>query len=300
MTMHATSPWRPTFWTAVFSLCIALLGAAHAASAPLLTAVYPNLNGNGKDNLGYRVLELALQKSGDPYKLTVDKQAMNDDRARQELDHGRISVADFGSGADFEERFSAIYFPIDRGLLGYRLAIIAQSSVAAFAEITSLEDLRKFTAGQGLGWSNNVIMEAAGIRVQPGPTLASLFPMLEAGRFDFLPLGLNEVYGFLDEYKSVAPQLVVDTHVVLIYRFARLFYVKKDNLALRDLLLDGLAKSFNDGSFQKLLSSDPAIQTAIERAKLSKRTAIVIDNPTMTGALKSIPEKYFFKPAEFK
>ncbi len=43
------------------------LGGARAARAQVATpVVYPNLNGHGVDNLGYRVLELALQRSGKP------------------------------------------------------------------------------------------------------------------------------------------------------------------------------------------------------------------------------------------
>ncbi|MES2933411.1 MAG: hypothetical protein V4805_07990 [Pseudomonadota bacterium] len=261
---------------------------------------YPNLNGNAENNLGYRMLDLALKKSGHPYKLKLNLNAVNDERARAMLASGEIDIADFGSGAEFEKKFDALYFPIDQGLLGYRLAIIHESKIDEFSKINSLQDLRKYTAGQGFGWSNNVIMDKARIRVNTGPTLESLFPMLEGGRFDFLPLGLNEVYGFADQYKAKAPHAVVDSHIVLIYRFARLFYVKHGNRELHDIVLAGLKKAFDDGSFQGLLNYDPAIRSAIERANLKARVAIVIDNPIMSDAFKKIPEKYFFNPGSFK
>ncbi|MDZ7938539.1 MAG: hypothetical protein U5M53_09775 [Rhodoferax sp.] len=204
------------------------LGGLRAARAQSPVAVtYPNLNGNGTDNLGYRMLELALSRCGRPYTLTVHPLSVNDERARAMLRRGEINVVDFGSGAEFETAFNAIYFPIDRGLLGYRLSLIHYTLTNDFSRINNLAQLRQYRAGQGLGWSNNIIiMQTAGIPVVTGPTLESLFPMLEAKRFDYLPLGLNEVYGFSEQYGDYAPSMVVDEHLLLVYRFARLFYVR--------------------------------------------------------------------------
>jgi len=272
------------------ALCLASLGA----TAQPLQVVYPDLNGNGAHNFGYRALELALQKSGQPYQLSVLSGAVNDERARAQLQQGEISIADFGAGAEFESNFSAIYFPIDRGLLGFRLFLIRQPRVAEFAKINNLQDLRGFSAGQGLGWSNITIMQRAGLKVETGPTLENLFPMLERARFDFLPLGLNEVYGFRAQYLSAAPSMVVDERIVLIYKFARLFYVRPDNKTLHAVVLRGLQKAFQDGSFQTLFDKDPAVKEAMQAARLSTRIAIRIDNPLMTPQFREMSEAYFY------
>jgi hypothetical protein len=271
-----------------------------AARAQGSTVVYPNLNGNGADNLGYRMLELALARSGKPYTLSLHPLAVNDERARAMLRRGEVSVADFGSGAEFEKAFSAVYVPIDRGLLGYRISLVHFSQEAEFAKVHTLAQLRRFRAGQGLGWSNNAIMQAAGISVVTGPTLESLFPMLEARRFDFLPLGLNEVYGFSEQYGDFAPSMVVESHTLLVYKFARLFYVQPDQTELHASILLGLKRAFADGSFQKLLNADPSVRRALLRAKLSQRSTIALDNPLLTEAFQAIPDEYFFKPSEFK
>lgn len=265
-----------------------------------LAVVYPNLNGNSVNNLGYRMLELALSRSGTPYTLSLHPMPVNDARARAMLHTGELSVVDFGSGAEFEKAFSAIYFPIDRGLLGYRISLIHANLQSEFSRVNTLPQLRRYRAGQGLGWSNNVIMQAAGIPVVTGPTLESLFPMLEARRFDYLPLGLNEVYGFADQYRRNAPSMVVDEHLVLVYRFARMFYVRPGNEALRRTVLRGLQRAFADGSFQVLLNNDPSVRTAVQRAKLAQRTTITIDNPLLTPAFMRIPEAYYFKAHEFE
>lgn len=293
--------WTRRTWLAQCALSgLAAVGIGARAQSPTLTVVYPNLNGNGIDNLGYRVLDLALQKSGRSYALWLNPIPVNDERARAQLRRGEIHVADFGSGAELEKAFSAIYFPIDRGLLGHRLSLIHHTREKEFAKMHTLQDLRQYRAGQGLGWTNNAIMQAAGISVVTGPTLESLFPMLEARRFDFLPLGLNEVFGFSEQYGDFAPSVVVEPHTLLVYKFARLFYVRPDQTELHASILLGLRRAFADGSFQKLLHADPSIRRALLRAKLSQRTSIALDNPLLTEAFQAMPEEYFFKPSEFK
>jgi hypothetical protein len=265
-----------------------------------LAVVYPNMNGKGQDNLGYKMLELALGKSGRPYTLTQHPAPANNERARTLLRQGEVNVADFGSGAEYEKTFRAIYFPIDRGLLGYRISLIHYSLEAAFARVDTLAQLRHYRAGQGLGWSGIRTMQLAGIPVISSPTLESLFPMLEARRFDFLPLGLSEVYGLHEQYGDFAPSTLVDTHVLIVLRMARLFFVRHDSPELHASILLGLKRAFADGSFQRQLYSDPSVRRALVRAKLSQRSTITLDNPQLTEAFQAMPDEYFFKPAEFK
>ena len=271
-----------------------------AAQTDTLSVVYPNMNAKGQDNLGYRMLDLALSKSGKPYTLLQHPAPANNERARALLRQGEVNVADFGSGAEHEKNFRAVYFPIDRGLLSYRISLIHASQEAAFARVNTLAQLRAYRAGQGLGWSGVTILQAAGVPVVTVPTLESLFPMLEAKRFDFLPLGLSEVYGLSEQYGDYAPSAIVDTHTLLVFRMARLFFVRHDSAELHAAILLGLKRAFTDGTFQKLLYSDPSVRRALLRAKLSQRSTIVLDNPLLTEAFQAIPDEYFFKPSEFK
>lgn len=260
-----------------------------------LNVTYPSIEERSGENYGYRVLDLALSKSGKPYKLSISPQKMNQERARKTMEEGGVSIIDVGTGAEFEERFRAIYFPIDRGMSGYRLFIINKSLAPEFAAIKDLGGLKKMVAGQGPGWSDIKILEKAGIKVETGP-FESLFKMADSKRFDFLPLGVEEVYGLLDRYKNVAPNLIVEEHLVLHYPFSRLFFVKKDNKELHDAVLTGLEKAFADGSFQKLLETDESFKAALARANLKKRTLVEVDNPNLTPRFREIPAKYFYKP----
>lgn len=256
---------------ALFLLCLRWGPVAGAGSE--LQVVYPQIEERPTDSYGYKVLELALAKSGRHYRLSISKELMSQERARASLEDGRISVFDTGTSAQAEQRLRAVYFPIDRGFSGYRLFIINRALAPEFAAIKDLDGLRLKVAGQGPGWADTRILEHAGIKVQVAP-FAALFVMADNRRFDFYPLGLDEVYGLLSRYRERAPHSVVEETLVLHYPFARLFFVNKDNRELHDALLAGLQAAFADGSFQRLLESDPAYQAARKRANIARRTEI--------------------------
>jgi len=262
------------------------------ASAKPVTVIYPRVAANGTDVFGYRVLKLALDKSGADYRLRLTRATMNHKRARRMIREGRVSVFDFGTSPRFEREFLPIYFPIDRGLNGWRLLVIRRDRQADFSRVTSLQGLRQMTAGQG-PWSDTPILESAGIRVTTAP-FESLFRMVGAGRFDFFPLGVNEIYGLLAANRGDDRNLVVEKHLVLIYPFGRFFFVRRGNQHLHDIIARGLKRAWKDGSFEKLFYDDPALKQALKQAGLKRRTVIRIPNPFLSSRFRQIPLRYFF------
>jgi len=264
------------------------------AHAQLLVR-YPNLNGTGEQGLGYKMLDLALRTAGTPYRIEQRRDLANNDRIRLMLDVGEVDVVDFGTSPEFEQRYTAVYFPIDRGLNGWRLLVVRRADAAKFAAINSVGELKHFIAGQGQGWSDVNVLRHAGLEVATVPQIEKLFRGLERGRFDFLPLGLNEAYSLTEHYAPSSQALCLDTHLVLVYPFARLFFVRKGNLALRELIHSGLVKAFADGSFQRMLASDPGYAEALRRAQLKQRAKLALDNPFLSAEFRKIPEAYFLK-----
>jgi len=95
-------------------LCLALLlvlsppaQPVPAADAPRLVR-YPNINGTGKQGLGYRMLDLALRCSGQPYRLQLLPDSANTSRVRALLESGAVDVVDFGSTPEYEQRYAAV------------------------------------------------------------------------------------------------------------------------------------------------------------------------------------------------
>jgi len=276
-----------------FLLVAALLLAGFAHAEPLLRVIYPNVDGLEANAYGYRALNLALRKSGVDFELSLHPLNVNQERARIMIESGEVSVADFGTSAEFEQRLLPVYFPIDRGLNGYRLLVVHRDNAAEYARMRSITQLWGKSAGQGVRWSDIPILERAGIKVATA-SIDGLFRLLERKRIDFLPLGANEVHYLLEKYRDAAPHAVVDSNLLIIYPFGRLFFVQKGNERLRDAIHKGLEAAFEDGSFQTLLSE--YFFHHADFTALAARTALRLENPALTAEFRKIPHKYFYHP----
>ena len=274
--------------------CIILMATVFSTDVMAqLKVIYPNVNRQGKDLFGYSALKLALENSGKDFDLRVTQAGVNDTRIRRMLRSKTISIADFGTSAEFEQEFCPIYFPIDLGLNGWRIFLIHKENRSLFAQINTVEGLRTKTAGQGIGWADVEILENAGLKVVTSSHIENLIGMVEAKHFDYFPLGANEAHSLLDTYSQQGPNVVVEPTLLLIYPFGRLFFVHKDNKELHDTVQIGLIKSFENGSFWELFQSHPSNHALFVKANLKNRNQILIDNPHMTKAFKKIPQKYF-------
>lgn len=192
-----------------------------------LQFVYPNMNGQGEAGFGYRALLLAWQKWGQPFTLQLRQEVQSNMRELRELELGVVNVMDFGTSAALQQRFQAVYLPIDRGLSGWRLLVIRAAQEARFAAVQSLADLSALVAGQGALWPDGDLLRAAGLRVETAGNVALVFKLLTAGRFDYVPPGVNEVHGLLQTHRSLAPDAMVEPRLALFYPFARLFHLRR-------------------------------------------------------------------------
>jgi len=282
------------------ALLLVLLIAPAAGATEPLKIVYPNLSGHGTSQLGYQALDLAMRKSGVPYSLEMTPEPVSAPRARAMLDSGEVSALDLGASQQTWAQYLAVPFPIDRGLLGWRVFLIRKDHESDFARIKSLEDLKKLTVGQGSTWPENRILTNAGLHVETNINTKSLVAMLEGQRFDFVSLGINEIYGVLDAHKDVAPDVTVEKHIVVTYPYGRFFYVKQGNEALRDTILHGLQVAFEDGSYQALFDNHPTIREGLSQADISNRVQIRLENPSLPEAFWKVPRKYFLDPGAGK
>ena len=266
-----------------------------ATPAPL-RFIYPNVNGIAESGFGYRALRLALQKWGRPFVLAMSPEPTNIPRSLRALERGEASVMDLGSSRAMEQRFQAVHLPIDRGLSGWRLLVVLAESAGRLAAVRRLEDLALLRAGQGSAWPDTALLRAAGLPVVAADQLDLLFRLLQAGRFDYLPLGLNEAHSLLRQHQAVAPDAIVEPRLVLNYPFARLFFVRRGDEARRAAIAQGLGRAFEDGSFQALFAGDPATEGALAHSRLADRQVLQIANPDLSEATRAIPARYFIRP----
>lgn len=103
--------------------------------------------------------------------------------------------------------------------------------------------------------------------------------MLEAGRFDAFPRGLNEAQRELDQRAQRYPLLAAEKTKAIYFPFPIYFWVKKDNAARAQRIERGLSMALADGSFRSLFESYHAAEIAA--LKKEKRHVIRLDNPVL-------------------
>ncbi len=240
------------------------------------------------------LLKFVLDKSGVPYTITFSDVGVTTQAREIALlkDNDRINIGWYGTSAELERDLVPVRYPIWRGLLGHRVFIINKNSQAAFDQVNSLDDLKRFRGEQGIGWSDVQILENSGLPQDESP-YDTIFAKINAGRSDYFARGITEAFREVEAVTPDFPDLVVERHVLLVYRFAAFFFTNKENPELARALEDGFRKAYADGSFLKFFHSYPAVRDILAKANIKGRVRIDIPNPLLTPETRAIPEMFW-------
>lgn len=294
---------RRSFILGALAAC-SVLGGARAAEP--LQVVYPRHMGitNSRYEYDWLILRTALEKSSaayGPFSTSQLDEAMSPRRVTQELalPRGRINVIARGTSRELEKNFLPVRIPIDKGLLGFRVFLIRAADLPRFAAVRTLQDLRRFRAGQGKDWVDIAILNAAGIPVVEGSYFDGLFSMLMVGRFDFFSRGVDEVVLELEERRAQYPQMVIEPTLLLHYPLPRYLFVRRDaegeRLAKR--LRAGLEMMVQDGTLNALFRQHKG--PVIEQLNLEKRRLIALPTALATPETPlNRPELWYTPQAE--
>ncbi len=224
------------------------------------------------------LLQLTLDKADSHLRLQPSRHHMEQRRALRELQLGRsVDVVWAMTSREREAELLPIRIPLDKGLLGWRLALVKKQARTPLGAIHDRQALHRLRAGQGHDWPDSQILAHNGLPVITSASYPSLFRMLEAGRFEYFPRSLLEIW---DE--AAQPQnarLEVDRHLLLVYPTASYFFVSPGNTRLAGELQRGLEQALADGSFDRLFFAHYG--DALQRARLSERQLIELDNPLL-------------------
>jgi len=270
-------------------LCPIVAMAAH------YDLVYPKYStkDDPRDQFPLAVLDLALKKMNVDFTVKPASEVMERTRAIASLQAGEgVNIMWSSMGAEMEKNLRPIRIPIHRGLIGHRLFIINKNRQADFSKITTLNDLKKFTAGQGLGWADIKILENVGLKVDANK-YDLLFKQIEAGNIDYFPRGANEAFAEVAAHQSTEPSLAVESHILVVYPSDQIFYFAKANEELASIVEKGLLAAYEDGSYMKLFIGTPSIQQTMKDGAFDKRVRIDIPNPLLSDEDKAIPAKYW-------
>lgn len=280
--------------------CIVFFACIHFPAFALDAVRYPvsrHADLDSHNDYTVEVLRLTIQKSGAKLTLQPVRNDLNKIRTLAELTDGNtIDVVWGGATKEREESMLPIRICFMKGLNGWRIPLVTKKNSHMFAKVNTLSDLQKFIAGQGYHWSDTKILLASGIKVERSYEFESLFRMLGAGRFDYFPRSMMEIWNEFDVHQEM--DIAIDKHIVIHYPAAFYFYVKKGNKELAAVLQRGLEVAIQDGSFDKLFYAFH--KKEILNAGLETRRVIELKNPFLTPETPLARKELWFSIEDLK
>lgn len=267
---------------------------AAAADTDPLQVRYPRAESalDARERYPLQLLELALQRSGRRFTLLPSAAQMQQSRSLRQLREGQgLDVAWTVTSIERERELRPIRFPIDRGLLGWRLLLIRSDQQARFAALPDRAALAALRGGQGHDWPDLELLRSNGFRVVGSPGYEGLFEMLERGHIDYFPRSLIEVW---DELDRRGGGIALDSTWLLHYPSALYFFVGIGHEELAAAIERGLEAALADGSFAALFERHYADE--IGRAQLASRRTIELRNPTLPPAAPLQRSELWFTP----
>lgn len=241
------------------------------------------------------LIALILKNSPRQYKINSKIGRMQQDRSIYEMTRkdGLLDLMWTMTTDGREKILIPIKIPIDKGLMGWRVVLIDKKNKDLFNKVKTINDLKKFSAGQERDWPDTDILRSNQLTVVTSNAYNPLFNMLMAGRFDYFPRSIFEVDKDLENHPL--ENMIIDEHIVIIYPTASYFFVTPRRPKLAEDLQIGFEKIIADGSFEKLFQKYN--RAHLEKLNIDGRIKIYLQNPLLNP--KSMPlnrtELWYFK-----
>ncbi len=274
----------------LFFLMIAVL-AAQSQAEQIVWHRSPLDFGNNRYVYDIEILRLALEKTRPTYGdyelrgLPATNYARLLHSLIQNTHPNLVLEISYDKKLEQSHGLTFINFPIDLGIIGYRVCFVNPAVKEPIKQAQTLEELKKYTIGQGVGWADIAILRHNGFNVIEVSSYVSLFKMVAGGRFDLLCRGANELMEEFEQYKEIG-KLTYDESFVLVYRMPRFFYLNANNPLLKKRIEEGLLIAYNDGSLLELWRKEN--QLSIDFANMRNRKVFYLDNPM----IRDLPRDY--------
>lgn len=255
-----------------------------ATPDPITIKIPKQSTGNiGHNSYVIEVLQMALERSkaeNETFKITQLTTSLSQARQIAELQRGEeLDVIWTMTSINREAVIEPIRIPLLKGLLGQRVFLVKADRAADFTNITQLQQLQQFMAGQGSHWPDTLVLRHNGLSVVTTTNYPLLFDMLAGGRFDYFPRGANEAWQELSAHPN--KPLQVEPSLLLSYVAPLYFFVQPGNQALANRLTDGLGIMYQDGSFDRHFYEHTSIQAMLSNINIKNRRIFKLDNPLL-------------------
>jgi hypothetical protein len=261
--------------------------AAHLAPKKIMHYRYWDWTKTAKrDDYQVAALHLALDKTKNQYgsyKITRVTKEFSTARARREVNRGVLLNIHGGpwrppetDPKNFQENNIAVNVTLMNGLLGYRKLFIRREDIHKFNHITSEEQLKKLTAGQGRGWVDINVYRENNFPVDDTASYYLLFPMLIGKRFDYIAMSVLEIESILKREKDLTEKITVAENLILYYPLPVIFYVSPKEPTMAKRVEEGLTMAKKDGSLDKLFYD--YFQSEVDELKRAKPRYFILKN----------------------
>ncbi|HEV8267949.1 MAG TPA: hypothetical protein VGR00_06940, partial [Thermoanaerobaculia bacterium] len=283
------------------ALFLPLLFVSPAFGAPPMSYVYhlPESSRDVRYVYHWEILKAALERTTPawgPYRLVAAAKPMSETRQAYELEHGsgKLTVMYLGTTPDFERALVPVRIPVDKNLGGYCVFLIRKGDEPRFERVRSLDDLRSFSYGLGLGWLDVRILRASGFRVVTGSSYEGLFEMLANGRFDVFLRAAVEVLDEFESHRNALPQLAVEKSLLFYYPLPMYFWFSrsKEGRRLAARAEQGMRAMIADGTYDLIFELYQ--RPKIDRLNLKKRRMFRIENPLVGPETPFADKKLWF------
>lgn len=274
------------------------LGMLCSMGLPVSAGQLPRYVVQGGFALGYtwQLLQYALRAAG--FSATFEDMAVTSEaRNLHETQKGNLHMSMLpASPARLElvrqGRLRMLPIPLERGLLGWRACFVLQQHEQMLAQVRQLQDLRRFTIGQGINWLDVAVLRAAGLSTREVPHWGDgqFCQQLQARQIDLFVMGLDESLNYyLPHFRKRYPQLLLDQHLLLYYPWYRVLWISAHPSA--DALYEALSAGFDQVVHEpEFLQLWNRLRPPLPPSVWNQRTIVPLQNPWFDSSL--IPSKY--------
>lgn len=246
------------------------------------------------------LLNLVIANAGGEFEVQIAEfdNLVTQERALQNIEEGNIDVMWTVTSKEIEKRLIPIRIPLFKGLFGYRVSLVHSSNRDIFKNVDSLADLKQFTLGQGKGWADTEVLLSNGLNVMQTAKWQGLFHMADGKRFDAYPRGLHEPANEMPMIKEWGLDLMVEEHILLVYRMPFYLFVNPKRPELARKLEEGFEKLVASGEFAKFFIKRNNVRELAANLKLDQRKRFFLDNPHLPDSAPIDRAELWLEPSE--
>ncbi|WP_156111729.1 hypothetical protein [Thalassospira australica] len=193
----------------------------------------------------------------------------------------QINTVFFGTNAMREEQLLPVYVPLFLGTTGLRLFMMRPGLMGALDQVQTIDDLRTYTMGQGLGWPDTEILLNNGFQAMPG-RYKTLHRMLAAGRFDLYPRAYWQIVAEWNWMHQDAAGIEIHPGLALYYPQPIYFFVSPKTPELRDIIETGMMRAYANGMMFDLIKTHPDTAPSFSQISIRDLHVLQIPNATLT------------------